>query len=385
VLRVARLLRLLRVARMGRLLRHVTELVIFLKGVMAAARAVVAILILVMGAMYVWAICFTQMMRGSEAGDSNFNSVWRSMRTLWIHGALLDDVNEVMVKLEKESVICVLMFDIFILTATFGLLNMLIGVLCQVVSSVAVAEKDAIYLRSAKANVQRIFECGTRECESPYQSKIFKDGEDTISKEKFLRILQSGEGARSIQELGVDPLSFVDYADQIFADEDNDEKALSVDEFISAALDLRSANTATVKDIVGVRKVIVQNICKEMVCIRDLRTDVDEGLSNAMTSIDTLRQGQTDLNSRLHSELTFMHDLKSDMVSLRGSMLDMAGFRGSMLAVPDEPSAGPQVNAMEQHSSSNTHEVVTPRSRMLRELCDEFSMPGHLQPDTEDV
>merc|ERR1719271_1184188 len=61
ILRLARLLRLTRMARMGKLLRVLPELLIMLKGMMAAGRSVFWTLVLLLIFMYLFAILFVQL------------------------------------------------------------------------------------------------------------------------------------------------------------------------------------------------------------------------------------------------------------------------------------------------------------------------------------
>merc|ERR1712003_287953 len=61
MLRILRLLRLSRMARMARLLRSMPELLILIKGMVAALRSVFFTLLLLVILMYVFAILFRQM------------------------------------------------------------------------------------------------------------------------------------------------------------------------------------------------------------------------------------------------------------------------------------------------------------------------------------
>merc|ERR1719265_1301878 len=92
ILRIARLLRLSRMARMARLLRAMPELMVLIKGMLAATRSVFFTLCLLILIMYVFAIAFTQLTDGTSLGKNHFGNVAESMYTLLVHGALLDDV-----------------------------------------------------------------------------------------------------------------------------------------------------------------------------------------------------------------------------------------------------------------------------------------------------
>merc|ERR1719331_2215743 len=88
LLRVARLLRLTRMARMARLLRAMPELLILIKGMVAAMRSVFFTLILLCLMTYCFGIMFTQLMAETELGNPYtdpkgiFSTVPLSMHTL---------------------------------------------------------------------------------------------------------------------------------------------------------------------------------------------------------------------------------------------------------------------------------------------------------------
>merc|ERR1719217_714752 len=72
IMRLARLMRLSRMARMGKLLRVMPELMIMIKGMKAATRSVCFTLVLLTIVMYVFAIAFTQLSDGTDAGLTYF-------------------------------------------------------------------------------------------------------------------------------------------------------------------------------------------------------------------------------------------------------------------------------------------------------------------------
>eukprot|EP00427_Karlodinium_veneficum_P004033 CAMPEP_0169154616 /NCGR_PEP_ID=MMETSP1015-20121227/52837_1 /TAXON_ID=342587 /ORGANISM="Karlodinium micrum, Strain CCMP2283" /LENGTH=632 /DNA_ID=CAMNT_0009224879 /DNA_START=55 /DNA_END=1948 /DNA_ORIENTATION=- len=212
ILRLARLLRLSRMARMARLLRAMPELMILIKGMVAAMRSVFFTMLLLALLDYVFAILFTQLTAETVVGDIYFYSVPKSMHTLLLDGTLLDNVGTV-VRAARFSAI----FYIFVLLAALTVMNMLIGVLCEVVSAVAKLEM--------------------------------------------------------LQEVGVDPAGLIDVADFIFEQAENDKKDqsnedgdienrsdkpknLTFGKFMEHVLQMRGTNMATVKDIVDFRKFV---------------------------------------------------------------------------------------------------------------------------------
>merc|ERR1740129_2739166 len=74
LLRVARLLRLSRMARMARLLRALPELMIMIRGMIAATRSVFFTLCLLWICLYVFAIAFTQLTANTPIGNPMLSS-----------------------------------------------------------------------------------------------------------------------------------------------------------------------------------------------------------------------------------------------------------------------------------------------------------------------
>mmetsp|Transcript_46832 Transcript_46832/g.85780 ORF Transcript_46832/g.85780 Transcript_46832/m.85780 type:complete len:764 (-) Transcript_46832:47-2338(-) len=255
VLRIARLLRLTRMARMARLLRAMPEIMILIKGMLQASRSVIFTLLLLLMLMYVFAIAMTQLLDGTRIGRRSYSSVLHSMGSLWIHGALLDEVNWMTKRLSKESFACTALFTIFVLLAALTVLNLLVGVLCEVVGAVAATEKEEMLCGWVNEKLKSVV------------SALDTDGDNQISKDEFLQMLTMPDVCRCLYEVGVDVVGLVDSADAIFqgagfSSNDSDEDDVNIDfaEFMQTVLQLRGQNVATVKDVVELRKFIRDGI-----------------------------------------------------------------------------------------------------------------------------
>merc|ERR1740123_1043794 len=268
ILRVARLLRLSRMARMARLLRAMPELMILIKGMVAAMRSVFFTLFLLVIIMYVFAIAFKQITNDTSIGNQKFASVPQSMYTLLLYGTLLDDVGVLCMRLGKEHYVFVALFFVFVLLAALTVMNMLIGVLCEVVSAVAATEREEMLVGFVNRKVRRIVE------------ELDTDGGGRISKDEFCKILENMEAVRALQDVGVDVVGLVDFADVIF-DEDDE---LSFPRFMEVVLQLRGSNTATVKDIVDLRKLVGNQT-------RDIQKVIRRMEENVALVMDHVMQG----------------------------------------------------------------------------------------------
>jgi len=260
ILRMARLLRLSRMARMARLLRALPELLILIKGMMAALRSVCFALGLLLVILYVFGIAFTQLCSDTLL-EPRFETVIISMHTLLVYGALMDEVSSIIEDIEEVSIPILIFFYFFILLAALTVMNMLIGVICEMVLNVGEAEREASTVAFVKEKLSTLIKsCRVKD------NKDDKNNNDDleISKQDFIHMLKHEKAATAIlHDVGVDLVGLVDIADTIFAsdvdeDEDNNgkhhEKHLTFDEFVAVVLDLRGSKTARVKDVVNLRK-----------------------------------------------------------------------------------------------------------------------------------
>merc|ERR1719242_1312660 len=81
---ILRLFRLLRLSRMARMLRSIPELMILIKGMVAAMRSVVMVMALLIILMYIFAIAFTQLLGEDPIGSLYFGTIPDSMYTLLV-------------------------------------------------------------------------------------------------------------------------------------------------------------------------------------------------------------------------------------------------------------------------------------------------------------
>lgn len=252
ILRLLRLARLTRMARMARLLRAMPELMILIKGMAAATRSVLLTLSLMTVILYVFAIAFTQLAAKTALGENYFANIPLSMRNLLTYGTFYDNIGVIWQDLANEGAVYWILFLAYILLASLTVMNMLIGVLCEVVSAVAATENEQMTVLFVKSKMQELVQ----------QSGIDEDNDGEISKTEFVKILENVEATRTLAEVGVDPVGLVDFADFIFEDDSLDdgerrhERRLSFEDFMGVILELRGSNNATVKDIVDLRKFI---------------------------------------------------------------------------------------------------------------------------------
>lgn len=267
-LRLFRLVRLTRMARMARLLKAMPELMILIKGMVAASRSVCLTLVLMIAIIYFFSILFKQLTFGTPLGDQYFKSIPDAMSSLLLRGTL-PDLADIVEDAGAQSYFLAFLLLIFILLVSLTVMNMLIGVLCEVVSVVAAVEREQMHVTVVKTNMQRVLT----------KTGIDADGNNSISRAEFQALLMLPEGVKEIQAIGVDVVGLVDYVDFIFAD----NKELTFAEFFEVLLSLRGSNTATVKDIVDLRNYLSKQLSKDSAKEQTNKeqTNVPEGIPKA--------------------------------------------------------------------------------------------------------
>mmetsp|Transcript_66282 Transcript_66282/g.151593 ORF Transcript_66282/g.151593 Transcript_66282/m.151593 type:complete len:629 (+) Transcript_66282:19-1905(+) len=375
---VLRPLRLLRLARVMRLMTAVPELLMLAKGMVAATRSVVSIFVLLVLALYVWACIFAQQtnalhkdhirllnllaedLLGSQLSDedkeacgldtgreidpiiglcspdwdsqlsdlhASYGTVPRAMFTLFGGGTILDDLNGTLQLLRNVSPALHWAFIAFILFSSFGLLNMLVGVLCEVISATAEGERNGTMLRLARERFSHAYEI------------IDADKSGRISLHEFSQMHEYPQVQATMQLLGIEERHLRTLALCIFETEDPDaleEEAMSpasedaeadpsehvahlvqpkmvaarrsnpalpcsrkprrksqihrrelgVDEFLEGVIQLRPQNDASVLDICELRR-----------GLRDSSRRMDDSLSDFCTALHDVTRRQRDWNN----------------------------------------------------------------------------------------
>merc|ERR1719424_1135108 len=102
-------------------------------------RSVFAILCLLTLCIYIFAVVFAQLLGGTAVGSGKFDSVPGAMNTLMVQvlcGFDADFMNEML----SAGIVYYILFVAYCLLGSLTIMNMLIGILCEVVGAVADAE-----------------------------------------------------------------------------------------------------------------------------------------------------------------------------------------------------------------------------------------------------
>lgn len=260
---VLRLMRLLRLARMARLMRAVPELLTLVKGMFKAAKAVVWIFVLLFALLYMFGIMFTSAFlttpktrpegyleelsattvnhlsphlqplsalvqtpapdpaaceeEGEDTGGDLFATLGDSMMNLLTRGVLGDNLQETCDAIKAESLVMQAIFFVFFGLTFALLLNMLIGVLCEVVSASAKEEENMMNVSYLKSTIKEAFQ----------GLDVNKDG--VVCQEEWQQIKSKPKVRESMLDMGMEESRIDAQLDQmqdvIFYDVELQQKA----------------------------------------------------------------------------------------------------------------------------------------------------------------
>merc|ERR1719265_1392655 len=131
----------------------------------------------------------------------------------------MDSFSTFMFAMKEQSMACFILTWIYIALASLTVMNMLIGVLCEVISAVAQEEGESMMVDKVNEKFASIVE------------ELDTDGSGKISWEEFQQIIDFPVALNALESVNVDPEIMVDMAEDFFFD-DGVAVDVSFDEFM---------------------------------------------------------------------------------------------------------------------------------------------------------
>jgi len=242
LLRVVRLARLTRSIRIARFLRNIPELAVILRGILVVMRTVFLILILLTSLLYVFGILFVQVARGTALDeDGGYRDVPTAMMTLLL-GGLIPDISPMTYALAKEHFLYAAMFMLFVFLGFITIMNMLIGVLVQVVSVVASIEAETNQLSEVKHVLM--------------SNNLDLKEDDTISLHQINLLLSDEDVSAGLTGLSIDTEALMNHSQVVFCGRED----ITMYDFWQQAVQHRGGNVAKVTDLVNFRQFIYSEL-----------------------------------------------------------------------------------------------------------------------------
>jgi hypothetical protein len=233
---VLRLLRLLRLARMVRLLKGLPELLTLVKAMGAAVRSVSTVMVLLLLLIYVFAIVFRMLLGAEPEMQKYFGGMLLSMANLFYIGTLGDNIGMVFLEIFELAPLCGALFMLYIFLTMFTVLNMLIGVLCEVVTAIDQQSKEEILVDYVKETLLKVLQ------------EFDDEGDGLVSRNEFDALMVNPDARKAFIDLDVNPDNFKTVSEFLFEPDEpgGEEKQLTFTTFLKRVMQMRSSNQARV-------------------------------------------------------------------------------------------------------------------------------------------
>lgn len=312
------ILRLLRISRVARVVRQFPQLRMILKGMQAAVKAVFWTFILLVIITFTWAIIFTneyhqgyisdEEIKGFAEDDPEaimafFGSMGKSMMALLVMGTILDDVTACTMAIRNtEKMGMLVLFILYIIINSFMMMNMLVGILVEVVGSTAQGEKQRFAEDEVNNSMMDIFET------------MDKDGSGLISRQEFVEMRHSDSVMKSLQQLGIKEKQFEMYTELLFQPgEDGEPTSLRKQDLIDCMLRLQPSSNVSALDFAAFK----QSVFTSLDAMKDRVTAIEMACSQ-------LSGGEDEPSSPLSPRVKDHDEPANDQVSNRPNPMSAA-------------------------------------------------------------
>eukprot|EP00931_Biecheleriopsis_adriatica_P009297 TRINITY_DN110372_c0_g1_i1.p1 TRINITY_DN110372_c0_g1~~TRINITY_DN110372_c0_g1_i1.p1 ORF type:complete len:677 (-),score=176.51 TRINITY_DN110372_c0_g1_i1:14-2044(-) len=270
-----RLLRLLRLSRLVRLLRSMPELITLISGMKAASRGVGCALTLIVIINYVFAIILNMFLRDIDLPhiQKKFETLGLCMWTLALDGTFMDSTKEDLEQLRLlethgyDNFIAwamIITFMGYVLLTNITVLNMLIGIVCEVVSEVKKDDEQAAAVQLMQQHLRGML------CE------LDADGDDSISRKELQDVVRNQKAVSVLRQLEVEPEAVLVLTEALFEDDEDAGREAKVtrEELLEVILKIRGNREVTMQDIISaqmdLRKVVLRETAELMDMVKKL-------------------------------------------------------------------------------------------------------------------
>merc|ERR1712224_382187 len=175
-----------------------------------------------------------------------------------------------------ESTICLALVLIFSGVSALTLMNLIVGVLCEVIHQTSMTEKKELAASTLTRRLRHV------------AHDLDQDFDGFISLPEFENIIEMPEALQALEEVDIDPMELLDLAEVMFWTPDRDRvgkpKSMSFETFMDNLLELRHCQWARLRD--------VRNIWAQ---VDPATRDMKQSLSKVNTKFDAIEQGITDV------------------------------------------------------------------------------------------
>lgn len=251
--KIFRLVRLTRLTRAVKLMQCVPEMMVMLKGMAAATRALSITMIFLLAAVYIAALALRQASKGTEVESQYCSSVIDGIYTFLILG-LFPDWHDTITDLNSTSVVYGIAFIIIEVFIALTFMNMLVGVLVEVVKVASTVEQENLDV-AFLSNV--ILTCMREIGVSAADNEIFDKANIPLTRSEFECVINDFNVIKTLMQMRIDVLAVFDYLDLMYP---TPRDTCSFGFLLEILLNLRQGHAARVKDILDMKRQLKSQI-----------------------------------------------------------------------------------------------------------------------------
>ncbi|CAK0883126.1 unnamed protein product [Prorocentrum cordatum] len=236
------LLRLTRLAWLLKLTRARRAVGTILNGMASGMRSAADVWILIAVLLCTCGVLLTATSHRSEhLRERYFGSVGHTILSLLSHGVAMDGLSELFDDLRAHHAIFeASVFAALVFLTYFGLLNMLVGVFCNVAIETRLHDKDIEEIAYLERHLEGVVKC-----------YMDDNGDRQINGDTFQLIMQNADVLETLRACGTDVDGLLMLTEVLFPTEDS---AITYQDFFSVIVRLRKGKPVSMSEVIGLQE-----------------------------------------------------------------------------------------------------------------------------------
>lgn len=295
-----RMLRLFKLTRMARLMKAFPELVTMIKGLVRSMRAISSSMILVTLMVYVWSIMMHMLLKEEEEFNEvlwdkwqlSFSTMTNCIWTLFVSGTLmLDNAGPLMSSLLFSSKLNYMLagwaFLAYTMMSALCILQMLIGILCEVVSEVKTEETNANAIGLMKQELLK----SLKDC---------VDSDDRITQAQLMKVMDAPRCRALMKRLRINYPFFLALQKGAYA---KPNAPVPIKDVLELMVMSRGENVATVESMAGALVSIINELSNVKVILESDLCGLEARLANNLEVMQKAEEHNSIMMAKIQSEL----------------------------------------------------------------------------------